>query len=244
MILSDFFRMRSKKAKITNYSLLGVTTIYMCCILYPNFLFSHTITYENYSIYSKVTLGDDALEIVKQTHKHLTSSEIYDSSVKHNIYICNNYNLYTFLAPFSRKAFACNYPLINNIFVAKCDFSKKEAYKNTGEADAYVRKIHELLAHEVTHTLIEKSLGYWKYRLLPTWKNEGYCEYIGYNRPFSLEEAQSYIHSHPDNNRPQVTYRKYYFAVSYLMEEGKMSFSEMTQANISMEEVLRTIAEK
>lgn len=239
--LFDLILGRTKKAKIINYSLAGVLTIYIILIAFPNFLFGYSLKSQNFNVYSTKPLQYiQLLTILEQARGNLSVSEIYDSTITHDIYLCNDYTLYAFLAPLSRHAFACNYPLINNIFVAKIDLNKNEAYINQNEGQS-TRKLHELIAHETTHTLIEKQIGFWKYRTMPVWKNEGYAEYIGYNRLKAWMEAREYLALNRKEDHPEALYRKYHYAVTYLKEVEKMSFDEIITTDFSFEEVLNKI---
>ena len=238
--LTDFLFMRTRKAKIANYSIWGLFAIYLTFIAYPNLLFGHTFKYHNFNVHSTKAFGDNIQTILDEAEKHLSASELYDKHLTQNIYLCNGYTLYSFLAPLSRKAFACNYPLINIIFIANCNIEKNEAYKNN-EQDSYTRQLSELIAHEITHTLIEKKLGFWKYRVLTNWKHEGYCEYIGYNNADALKDAKQFLATHKDDNSGRAIYRKYYYAVTFLKEAEKMTFDEIIASDATFEQVLNKI---
>ena len=40
------------------------------------------------------------------------------------------------------------------------------------------RSLSGVIAHEITHLLIRKKFGYWRNLTMPTWKKEGYAEYV------------------------------------------------------------------
>jgi hypothetical protein len=104
---------------------------------------------------------DGIEKVLVQTVKNVSASEINNQTITHNIYLCNNYKVYTFFAPFTRKAFACNYPLFHSIFVANCNIAENEGYKNDVK-DTRTRNLGEILAHEATHSLLENKFGFWK----------------------------------------------------------------------------------
>jgi len=238
--LTDFFRIKNKKVKIANYAISGLLVIYLGLRIYPNFLFGHSFKYKNFNVYSTQPLGDSIQTVLDETEIKLSSSEIYDKGLTHNIYLCNNYTLYTFLAPFSRKAFACNYPVINNIFIANCDIDKNEAYKNNAK-DQYIRQLSALITHEMTHTFIEQKIGFWKFRTLSSWKNEGYCDYVGYGQADNLKEGQKFLLISKNDKKPGTEYRKYYIAVNYLMTVKNMTFDNLLSTDQSFEEVLNKV---
>lgn len=238
--LADFLLMRTRKSKIVNYSILGLFAIYSTLIAYPNLLFGHTFTYKNFNVHSATALGDNIQTILDEAEKHLSASELYDKNLTQDIYLCNGYALYSFLAPLSRKAFACNYPIVNNIFIACCDIDKNQTYKNN-EQDNYTRQLSELISHETSHTLMEKKLGFWKFRSLADWKKEGYCEYIGYNNADALKDAKHFLATHKNDNSTRAMYRKYYYAVTFLKDSEKMTFADIIASDLTFEHVLNKI---
>jgi hypothetical protein len=238
-IINDFFFMRTTKMKVANYSISGLIVICFILFLCPNIMFGHSFKYKNFNVYSMQPLDDNIQAVLDAAEKNLTTSEIYDQTITHNIYFCNSYKIYRFFAPSVRYTFACNFPFNNNIFIANCDVKKKLAYKEGGQ---FTRELNELIAHEITHTFIQKKLGYWKYRNLSTWKNEGYCEYIGYNNRDTLKGAKEFLTSNKNNvNDGGTTYHKYHLAVTFLKESGKMTFDDIIASGLTFEEVLKKI---
>ena len=238
--LTDFLFMRTRKATLVNYLILVLIAVYLTLVAFPNFLFGYTLTYNHYNIHSTKAIGDNIKILVDEAEKHLSASELYDKNFTQDICLCNGYTLYSFLAPLSRTAFACNYPLINIIFIADCNIEKNQAYKND-EQDNYTRRLSELIAHETTHTLIEKKLGFWKYRFLTSWKNEGYCEYIGYNNADALKDAKTFLATHRNDKSGSAMYRKYFYAVIFLKEKEKMTFDDLMESNLTFDQVLNKI---
>jgi len=154
--------------------------------------------------------------------------------------LCNNYSLYTFLTPLSRKAFAVNYPFINNIFIANCNNDKNEAYKND-EKDNYIRQLSSLISHETTHTYIETKIGFWKNRSLSDWKKEGYCDYVGCGQINNLEKTKKLLTENTNKYTAGSYYKRYYIAVNYLKTFEKMTIEEIISTKLTLDEVLKKI---
>ena len=237
------FRTKNKKARIINYVLLAILGIYAGIIVFPGFLFGHSVKYKNFNIQSTQPVDDSILRLLDETETKLSMSEIFDSTLTHDIYFCNSFKLYTLLAPLSRRAFACNYPLFNNIFIAQTDLKENKAYKNNPD-DNYTREISALLAHEITHTFIENRIGFWKFRTLSPWKNEGYSEYVGLGKRNFSEEDQEFLMDQEDRQKPGDYYKKYYMAVNHLMRFEQMNFEGLMATERSLDEVLNTITNK
>ena len=234
------FRTKSRKARIVNYVLVAFLVIYAGLVVFPGFLFGHTLKYKNFHIQSSQPIDETMHRVLDDTYMKLSLSEIYDSTVTHDIYLCNSFSLYTLLAPLSRKAFACNYPLFNNIFIAKVDLQKNEAYKNDPD-DSYTREISALIAHEITHTFIEKRIGFWKFRTLSPWKNEGYSEFVGLGKRNLSEDDHEFLNDHDKKQKPGERYKSYYLAVNQLMGVEQMDFESLIVTERKLDEVLSTI---
>jgi hypothetical protein len=240
--LSAQFQIKNKKLKFINYSAAGLIVIYLTLIVNPGCLFAHTFRYKNFSIHSTRPFPGNIKNMLDEAEYKVSAAEINNNDVTHHIYLCNNFKLYTFFAPLSRKAFACNYPFINNIFIANSDVEKNESYKNDTQ-DVYSRPLSTLIAHEATHTLIEKKTGTLKYRMLSTWKNEGYCDYIGYGPESDIQKTRELFKTIGNDGKPGTAYKKYFFAVNYLMTVKKMTFEELLATKLTCGEVLALAVE-
>lgn len=242
--LTDFIKIKNKRVKVANYLISLVMLIYLGLIIYPDFLFGYSFKYKNMNIYSTQPLDENIQKILYEVEMKVIASEIYDKKLTHNIYLCKGYTQYTFLAPLSRKSFACRYPIINNIFIANCNVEKNEAYKND-KTDIYTRQLSSLIPHEITHTFIEQKIGFWKSISISTWKTEGYCDFVGFGQNESLIQQQRFLTLNKHDKKPGVAYRKYYIAVNYLLTVRKMDFGSLISSNESLEEVLENVeAEK
>jgi len=229
-----------KDSKKINIALLFLTGLYIGLLAYPNLLFSYSFKYKSITIHSRDPIPVDIKVIVESAEYRLMKSELYSADFQHNIYLCNSYPLYTLLAPLSRRSFACNYPILNNIFVAQSDISKNESYtENNNEKDK--RQLDELIAHEMTHTFIEKGIGYWGFRTLATWKNEGYSEYIGYNREIALDEIQHFMSEYKQDKSEGVKYRRYHYAVTYSIQHRNFNFKQLVEYDKGLEHLILEI---
>ena len=242
-IATNFLFLKNKKLRTANYLISGFALIYIGLIIYPNILFGYSVKYKSFHIFSNNPIDYNINKIIDDTETNLSSSEIYEQNITHKVFLCNSYSLYTFFVPFSRRAFACNYPLINNTFIAKSNIAKNESYKNDAK-DNYIRKLSETVAHEITHAMTEKKLGLWKYITLENWKNEGYSETIGYNDTLNMAIVKDFLKINKNNDGYRVHYRKCYFAVAYLMQIEKMKFEDIVATKLTLDEVLKKIETK
>jgi hypothetical protein len=240
LTLTDLFQIKNKKWKIVEYTVGGILLIYVGLICYPNLLFAHSIKYRNFTVYSTKEIDGNIHNILDKAEINLSTSDINNTAISYKLYLCNNYSFYSFFAPKSRKAFANNYSIVHNIFISNCDIRRNEAYKND-ERDNYVRQLSELIAHEATHTLTEKKLGFWKYLTLERWINEGYSETIGYNEALNIATAKEFLKTNKNSDSPSVSYKKYYYAVAYILQIERMKFEEIIEADLTLDDVLNKI---
>jgi len=238
--ITFFFRVKSKKAKIANYVIGGVLLIYLSLLIYPNFFFKYSIKFKNIRLYSINAFDNNTAKLLSEVSQRLSVSTINDTTVTHNVYLCNNFSLYTFFAPASRNAFGCNYLPFNSIFFASCDVKKNEAYKND-EGDNYIRQLDQVITHEITHRLIKEKVGLWKAGSMDMWKNEGYCETVGYNESYDIVDAKKFLKVYKNTTGNRVFYRKCYYAVSYLIQIKKMQFEDIVKSDLTLDQVLSEI---
>ena len=112
--LINIFRIKSKKAKIVNYVISGLLLMYLGILIFPNLFFEHSIKFKNIRLHSTNVFDNNTVKLLFEVSQRLSNSTINDTTVTHNIYLCNNFSLYTFFAPASRKAFGCNYLHLNS----------------------------------------------------------------------------------------------------------------------------------
>lgn len=77
--------------------------------------------------------------------------------------------------------------------------------------------------------------------MLEGWKNEGYSETIGYNETLNLTTAKEFLKANKNNDKPGVLYKKYYYAVAYLLQIEKMKFEDIIAASLTLDDVLNKI---
>jgi len=72
--------------------------------------------------------------------------------------------------------------------------------------------------------------------LMPTWKNEGYCEYIAGESTIPLEEGMRRWRENPADDK---TYRftKYHAMVKYLLEQEGLSVDELFTRDLDETEI-------
>jgi hypothetical protein len=148
-----------------------------------------------------------------------------------------------FFALFSRKAFAVNYPITQNIFLSKSSITENSILRNGKENNK--RTLSGVIAHETTHSLLENNLGIVKYKLLPSWKNEGYCDFIANESSFNKQKGLQDICNYKDNSDiPSFKYFKYRIITEYLFEERKITLEKFLNDDFELEEINKNLKKK
>ncbi len=209
--------------------------IYLLTWIFPYYFFNHKIEYKNFKIYSTTKISNNISNILDRTDSLLSASEIYTTNIEHRIFICNNFALYTFFTPLARKAFACNYPIIKNIFIANSNIDKDIAFSNRKKNNK--RSLSSVIAHEIMHSLIEKHIGLIKNRMLPTWKAEGYCEFIAQESSINIKTGMEMFKKGQKDSSKTFKYFEYRKVMEYLINEKNLSFDDVLNQNLDFDKV-------
>ncbi|HTG93140.1 MAG TPA: hypothetical protein VL866_11165, partial [Pyrinomonadaceae bacterium] len=130
----------------------------------------------------------------------------------------------------------------DNIFMNKSDIAQDLVFRNSSANNS--RSFSGVIAHETTHLLIRKRFGYWRNLTMPTWKKEGYAEYVAGGATLSYEAGVKMWKDNPKDGTG-YQYFKYYMLVKYLLEQEKISVDDLFNRDYDVaaleEKVLRTL---
>lgn len=220
--------------KIT-YSILSLATIYILVLLYPNFLFANKMTYKQFTVFSDRKIDKNIESILEESLLRIIKSELYNSSVHFDIYICNDLLRFAIFTQGNENVGAVtHYFLTGNIFVRPSDIANnkieppQEWYSAKKPFTFSDRPLTYYFAHEMTHKLQVNFTGRIDYFLKPTWLTEGYADYIGKGNDFNFQENLKLWHNNaPELDPTQGLYRLYHLKVSYLLDKQKISIKEI-----------------
>ena len=172
------FNMKRKILKwtlrITVVTLLTLGLL-IVIVLTPSLLYANKTVVDNFTVYHNKPLDKEFKTEVVEAAALLKASELYDANYKIDICLNDGSNYPTLIQALHSKAFGIGF---YNKVVIMGNINIKENYT---EIDGYKYNLTQLLAHESVHCLQFNKLGLWKSNPLgkiPTWKNEGYPEYI------------------------------------------------------------------
>ncbi len=230
--------------KILNWFCGGISLTYILIIIFPQFIFANKLEYKNFSVYyhSNEISPENIKSVLDESQKLLMITELFNTDIHQDVFICNSHNEFTFFALFSRKAFAVNYPLTQNIFLSKSSFSDNSIFRNAKENNK--RSLSGVIAHETTHSLLENKLGTLKYKLLPIWKVEGYCDFVANESSYNEQKGFRDLcndNEHSDNS--SFEYFKYRIATQYLLSKKKMSIEKFLNTDFNLNDINENLKE-
>ena len=234
-----------KTKKILNWLIGGISFSYFLAIVFPSFLFANKLEYKSFSVhYHSNDINTEELKLVlDKSESLLYNSELFKKGISQDIFICNGYIEFTFFALMSRKAFAVNYPIFQNIFISKSSVLQNYILRNGKENNK--RTLSGVIAHETVHSLLENKLGLLKYKLLPSWKNEGYCDFIANESSFNEQKGLTNICNDEVNSESaSFKYFKYRKITQYLFEERKITLEKFLNDDFEMEEINKNLKKK
>ena len=227
-----------KTKKIFNWILTGISLSYLLVILSPSFLFENNLEYKNFSVYyhsNDINLEELKL-VLNKSERLLKSSELFNTGIKQDIFICNSYNEFTFFALMSRKAFGVYNPISQNIFLSKSSISGNYVLREAKENNK--RTLSGVIAHETVHSLLRNELGLLKYKLFPAWKNEGYSDFIANESSFNEHKGLTDICNDEINSESaSFKYFNYRIITQYLFQETKISMDDFLDKDFDLENI-------
>jgi len=216
------FKKQSKIYKIFNYAFISLVAAYFLTVAFPQYLFAHEVSHKNFKVYSRQPLDENIDKVLDSAEARLAKSPIYDESIARKVFLTDSYGLYTFLSNKAFRSFANSIPGIDNILINKSDAANDLVFMNRAEHNK--RSLSGVIAHEVTHLFIKKKFGWARVvATIPTWKKEGYCEYVAGDDTLTYEEGIKYLKENPD----KPSYFKYYLMVKYLIEKEGLSVEDL-----------------
>ena len=112
----------------------------------------------------------------------------------------------------------------SNIFINKSDLTRDLVFRRAPANNE--RSLSGVIAHETTHLLIRKRYGYWRNLTIPTWKKEGYAEYVAGGSTLAYETGLRMWKENPKDGTG-YQYFKYYILVKYLLEHDKLTVDDL-----------------
>ena len=214
---------------------------YVVLLYFPQPLFAYSMEHGSFQVYAREPIDPEIGRVLDSAEERLRRSPIYDDDVSRHIYLTNGHKMYAFLSHKAYGSFAHSLPMVQNVFINRTDVPADRVFITREKNNS--RSLSGVIAHEITHLFIHRRYGRLRSSfLLPTWKNEGYCEYIAGESTITLEEGIRLWRENPSDDM-SYRYSKYHAMVKHLIENEKMSVDELFNNDLNEDEVAsRTFA--
>ena len=221
---TNTFRRWKKIYKIASTVAAVAGIGYLLLLGFPQMLFAHSIEHGKFRVYSREPLGEGIEWVLDKAEEKLKSSPIYDAGVQRNVYLTGSHGVYALLSHKAYRSFANSLPFIDNIIINKTDVAADRVILNREFNNT--RSLSGVIAHETAHLFIRKHFGAIAATMMPTWKNEGYCEYIAGDTTITLEEGIGRWRENPQDDA-NYRYIKYQLMVRQLLEREGVSLDDL-----------------
>ena len=232
---------QSRAYKAFRYVAASVTLAYIFLLCFPQALFAYETTHNNFKVYSREPLDPKIHAILDSVEAKLSASSINDKGLKTRIFISNSHGLYKVLSLWvGGNSFAKGFGALptNNVFVNKSDVARDLVFRDAKEYRE--RSLSGVITHEVAHFLVRKKFGHFRNLMLPSWKQEGYSEYVAGG---SLLDQETGVRKWKQNPADDSGYRyfKYYMLVKYLIDVKKLSVEDVFTRDFDVRSLEREV---
>ena len=210
--------------KISSAVAAVIAVGYFLLLCFPQPLFAYSATYGNITIHSRGPVEPDIEKVLTGADQRLHRVPFYNNDRARQIYLTGGFKIYALLSNKAYRSFANSVPFINNIMINKADVPADRVFVNREKNNS--RSLSGVVAHEVTHLLIRERYGTVAASMMPTWKNEGYCEYIAGDTTIPFEEGIRLWRENPSDDT-NYRYIKYQAMIQYLLEKENISVDDL-----------------
>jgi hypothetical protein len=230
--------LKRRKLGIGDLAIL-VPYIFTTVICFPQVLFWHQVSVENYALYSRSPLPKEATEsILREAQARNKTSDIYQP-IPQQVFIVNNDILFKMLTFGKFGPFGVTNSL-GKIYLWKADVEKNIAYRPNGQYRA--RSLATVISHEAVHHLA-KHRDLEGDMLTANWKKEGYADFISRDSTVPESLGICLLASDMQLGDPSEWYFMYATVVKSLFAEPDMTYAKLL-SNPMTEDELRSIARK
>jgi len=225
----------------------GAIILYWMLLCFPQPFFRSSVQASNLALYSDQSFDPEAGQrILEAVEAKLAASPLYCSQDRHSAFICNaRWRQRLF---FNRKygvGGLNQYPLTTNVFLREAMVEDNRLISPSGTQVTGDRTLDYFIAHEITHTLTVRAVGWLRYYRLPQWVREGYADYVGKGPKFNYELArQSFLAGAPEMDwQKSGLYLRYHLLTAYLLDRQHWTVQRMLESppeQSSVEEEIRS----
>jgi len=161
--------------------LVLLVAIDIAILAFPNVLFAHKQTFDEFTVYSNQPLPGGYGQVIDGVRERIEAMENARPGADCRVYVCDSQRLFSFFAFLTRRSsdsMAICLSAFNSVYMNEEKIGRIAAHNYGGIRHCrFEGDYAEVIAHEIVHINVVKSAGYWKAIKMPFWKSEGYAEY-------------------------------------------------------------------
>jgi hypothetical protein len=184
---------------LLSFSILLWATV----IVSPKLLaFPYKVQIDEQTVFAETPIPHEISGIIARSEGLLKQSKIYAPDLEKEIYLTKGGWRWRILSfPTSPNAFGLSRPWIGSIVINRNDVIANKVFSKA--SNGRTRTLADTIAHEQTHGLLIAHFGI-NVLSSPTWKIEGYCDYVAQNSSLNAQQATSWEKTNPDH--PALVY--------------------------------------
>jgi hypothetical protein len=231
-----FRKPKSRLQKNVDRTLAVLVGIWFLLLFYPEPLFAYSVTISRFTVYSDEPIPESVAAVISRADSRLSASSFDSSEDSFSIIIANSTWRRMIMNPLGARAFGTSNTLTGHTVLNRCDVSNDLCFNNMSHNNQ--RSLHSVIAHECTHQLLRRRLGFITALSLPTWKNEGYCEYVAGEPSFDLSRGIQLLANEQSDPSPSFQYLTYYLAVRHALDVDRLSAADLLNQEIDHKKLL------
>lgn len=206
------------------------TASYIGLLCQPEPLFAYSLREGSIMLHYPAPLPRQARDVARDADARIASSPLYDARVVHHIYVADTPLRFAILALHRYQAAGVAYGgLTQNVFLRPVTFAHNRVIRADGSLVPGERTLSYFIAHEAVHGMLSSRLGRLGYLRLPTWKNEGYADYVAKAGAFDYARELQRLHAGAVELDPARSrlYLRYQLSVSYWLQKRGLSVEQL-----------------
>jgi hypothetical protein len=207
---------------------------YWALLCFPQPFFRSSVEANNLALYSDQSFTPEAgKRILDTVEAKLAGSPLYSERERHAAFICNaRWRQRLFFNRNYGVGGVNQYPLTTNVFLRDATIEDNRLISPSGSPVPGDRTLDYFIAHEITHTLTVRAVGWLRYFKLPQWVREGYADYVAKGTAFDYEAARrSFLAADPEMDwQRSGLYLRYHLLVAHLLDKQHWTVRQLLES--------------
>lgn len=185
--MANWWRSRSRWVRVVERVVLGAVALVVVLSAAPQLLaFPCRAQIGGTTIYAEQPIPPEMRRVLARADSLTARSRINDPWLQRSIFLTDGGWRWDVLALTSYGAFGLRRPFRDAIVVNTSNIAGDRV--ENGAPVGGSRTLSGVIAHETSHILVAHHYGEWQALTLPSWKNEGYADFVA--QESSLSDAE------------------------------------------------------